>query len=225
MQKAETLTNGTVVYTSENHPITTDSLLLADFITANCFNEMWSVCDLGSGCGILLLTLVDRGLMGHAVGIESDLEGSGLLRNAISTGELINVQAVMADLREYQTPFHYDLVIANPPYYNAGPLPPDDVRAAARHEVDCTLNDICAAAFRLLKDGGNFVLCYPPARLADLFSALQLHFLAPKQMQFVRKTPADEPWLAMVAARKKGGAGMHILPDLILEHGGAKPTV
>ncbi len=218
MQKAETLRNGTVVFTSENHAITTDSLLLADFVVnpaVGSFQPNWTACDLGSGCGVLLLSLVDAGLEGLAVGVERDLEGSGLLRNAISTGQLFTVQAVREDLRDYKTPVHFDLVVANPPYFNEGPLPQDAQRAAARHELNVTLNDYCAAAFRLLKDGGRFCLCFPPARMADLFSAMQLQFLAPKHMQLVRKTPADEPWLLMLSARKKGGAGLHILPDIV----------
>ena len=71
----------------------------------------------------------------------------------------------------------------------------------------------------LLKDRGRFCLCYPPARLAQLFAALSANRLAPKRLRLVRKTPETPPWLVLVDARKNGGAGLQILPDRILPPG------
>ena len=40
------------------------------------------------------------------------------------------------------------------------------------HETDCTLEDVCACGFRLLKDGGKLSLCHRPERLAEVLACL-----------------------------------------------------
>lgn len=220
MSKTETLPGGLHVFTTENYPITTDSLLLARFAIKNPqsgeLKPGWTVCDLGSGNGILLLSLVDTGMYGRAVGVELSEEGTGLLRSSMDVDELINVESIQADLRSFNSSLPFDVVLCNPPYFNNGALPQDQNRAAARHEVSATLEDICAAANRLLKDGGRFYLCFPPRRLPSLFATLTANNLAPRVLRLVRNTPQQEPWLALIDARKAGGEALYVLPDQIL---------
>ena len=65
----------------------------------------------------------------------------------------------------------YDFVACNPPYFTAGPQSPDPVRAAARHTVTCTTEDVAQCARRALRDGGRFVLCQRPDQLVDVLCA------------------------------------------------------
>ena len=212
----ESLPGGTQIYTDKNHRIGTDSLLLLDFCTAW---RNWSVCDLGTGGGILLLGLIDKGLRGKAVGIDIDSAAISLLRESASLNEFLNLQSIQEDWRKYRPARPFDLVVSNPPYFTSGPLPPNPQRASARHQLIGNIEDVCACASRILKDGGRFCLCYPAASLASLFFALHSHNLEPKQLQFVRKSPENEPHLALVDARKAGGSGLAVLPDRILPPG------
>lgn len=207
----ERLANGALLYTGAAHPITTDALLLADFCEAR---GAQSVCDLGSGSGVLLLSLVDRGLTGRAVGVELDPRDAGLLRLAAAHNGFGNVQAVCGDMREYRTAHPFDVVVSNPPYHATGRVSPNARRAAARHQGSCGIGEVAATAFRLLKDGGRFYCCWPAGRLAGLFGVLAAARLAPHRMQLVRKNQAAAARLALVEARKKGGQGLAILPDL-----------
>ena len=52
----------------------------------------------------------------------------------------------------------FDVVSVNPPYMPAGRglANPGDEKAIARHEILCTLADVCAQAAAVLKDGGHF---------------------------------------------------------------------
>lgn len=217
MNKTETLPGGGLLFTSKAYPVTTDSLLLADFAISNpASGELRagsSVCDLGSGNGVLLLSLVDAGLYGRAVGVEQSEEGTGLLRCAMDVDELINVESVCADFRDYSSPLQFDMVITNPPYFTEGELPATEERMLARHQVNATLAELCATAARLLKDGGRLMLCYPPTKLESLFAALRQSGLAPKVLQLVRGEEDAEPWLLLLEARKGGGEGLRILPD------------
>lgn len=216
--KPEPLPGGTVVFTTPSHRFGTDALLLANFCVPY---KRWSALDLGSGSGILLLTLLDRGLAGRAVGVELDEEGSHLLSAAIQKNGFANAQAVHADLRTYRSTHLFDLIISNPPYFSAGPLPPKEARARVRHETFCNMEDLCYTAAANLKDNGRFCLCYPANRLASLFASLAAHNLAPKRLQLARKGTDKQPWLALVDARKAGGEGLSILPDIILTPGNA----
>ncbi len=211
---ADTLPNGTVVFTAGQHHIGTDALLLAEFCE---LRPGWAVCDLGAGCGILLLALVDRGLTGPAVAVERDAEGARLVQRAAAAGGLAQLTVVRQDLRTFRSGRPFDLVVANPPYYSAGPASPNAQRAAARHETGAgDLDEWCAATARLLKDRGRFCLCYPPERLAELMDTLRTHKLEPKRLQFVRAAATEPPSLVLIEARKACGVGLRILPDLLI---------
>ncbi len=214
--KAERLGGGTVVFADKQAPITTDSLLLAEFCTVH---PRWSMCDLGCGGGILLLSMIDKGLRGQAIGIDVNARALSLLQRSADEGDLENVEAIECDLRSYKPAAVLDLVVSNPPYFSSGMPSPNTARATARHELACTIDDIAAAAQRLLKDGGRFYLCYPPNRMAELFYALRTHRLEPKRIQFVRKSSQSEPWLLLLDARKAGGVGLTVLPDRLVEAG------
>lgn len=213
----ETLSGGTKVFTTPTHRFGTDALLLLEFCEVR---KTWAACDLGSGSGILLLGLLDKGLQGTAVGIEQDEEGAALLAETARQNEYANISAVHMDMCDYRPARQFDLVVSNPPYFSGGIRPPQSQRAAARHQVSVTLEQVCFTAGRILKDKGRFCLCYPAAELPGLFAALRAAGLAPKRLQLVRKTAADEPWLCLVNARKAAGeGGLRILPDRLLPPG------
>lgn len=214
----ETLPGGTVVCTGAQHKIGTDALLLARFCEPK---RGWSACDLGAGSGAVLLSLLDAGLAGRAVGVEQDAAGAAMLAEAARLNGFANLSAVQGDLRRYTSPTPFDLVVCNPPYFGQGMPPPEAGRAAARHEITCTLPDVCRTAARILKDRGRLCLCYPAAKLAPLVVALQAEGLAPKRMQLARKAHSAPPWLVLMDARKAGGVGLSILPDIILPPGSA----
>lgn len=212
----EVLPNGTRVFTSPAHRFGTDALLLAAFCEPH---RGWSACDLGTGCGILLLALADAGLAGRCTGIELDPAGAQLLAGAAKANQLPHIHAIAGDLRSFTAPHPFDLVVSNPPYFSSGLLPPNAQRARARHEQDCTLQDLCAAAARNLKDRARFCVCFPASRMAELLYTAHEYHLEPKRLRLVRKSHEQEPWLVLLDARKAGGPGLRILPDLLLRPG------
>ena len=97
----------------------------------------------------------------------------------------------------------------------------DAGRATARHETDCTLEDVCACGFRLLKDGGKLSLCHRPERLAEVLAVLRAHRLEPKRLAFVKNKPDAAPWLFLVEAQKNRRTGLRIEPDVLITAGAA----
>lgn len=185
-------------------PLGGDALALGAFAPVK---PGWRVCDLGCGSGALLLLLAAREPSARLFGIELDplaarTARENLTRNGLE-GEILN-----GDLRENSlSAGRFDLVVSNPPYF---PVGAGKSAGRARSEEACTLEELCAAAARLVKNGGRFALCHRPERLVDLFCALRARGLEPKRLKLLRHSPEHSPSLALIEARKQGGPGLKI---------------
>ena len=167
--------------------------------------------DLCSGCGIVSLEWHDSGHRGPCTALELQPEASALLAEAVAAQgpELAHITPVRADLRAYREgEGSFDLCACNPPYFTAGFQSSNAARATARHETDCTLEDVCACGFRLLKDGGRLALCHRPERLAEVLAVLRAHRLEPKRLAFVKNRAESAPWLFLVEAQKNRKTGL-----------------
>ena len=121
-----------------------------------------------------------------------------------------HITPVCADLRTYRAgEGSFDVCACNPPYFTAGFQSSDPARAAARHETDCTLEDVCRCGFRLLKDGGRLALCHRPERLAEVLAMLRANRLEPKRLAFVKNKPDAAPWLFCGGAEKPQDRAAH----------------
>lgn len=216
----ETLYNGTEVYCSPAHRFGTDGLLLARFCRPR---QGQKAADLCSGCGIVALEWHDGGHRGPCTAVELDPQASALLAESAAAQGLDHIAPVCADLRAFAPPDagSYGLAACNPPYFTGGYQSRDPARAAARHELNCTLEDVAACAFRLLKDGGRLALCHRPERMAQVFAVLSAHRLEPKRVALVKNAAGGGPWLFLVEAQKNRRPGLRWEPDLLIEAGAA----
>lgn len=101
-----------------------------------------------------------------------------------------------------------DTVTSNPPYMKAGSgiTNPDDIKLISRHEMRCTLRDVCQAASRLLKVGGHFYMVHRPLRLPEIITELKAVHLEPKRIKPVYPFIDRESNMILIDA-VKGGAG------------------
>ena len=218
----EHLANGTPVFITQSHRFGQDALLLAHFCRVR---RAEAVCDLGTGCGVIPLRWHDRGHRGPCLALDIAPGAVAQLHAAVQAAEAWHITPVTADLRDLAGLHPYaqsrDVVACNPPYFTAGPQSTDAGRAVARHETDCTLEDVCACGFRLLKDGGKLSLCHRPERLAEVLAVLRAHRLEPKRLAFVKNKPDAAPWLFLVEAQKNRRTGLRIEPDVLITAGAA----
>ena len=100
-----------------------------------------------------------------------------------------------------------DTVTSNPPYMKVGNglKNPDDIKLISRHEVSCTLSDVCRAAARLLKTGGHFYMVHRPLRLPEIITELKSVSLEPKRIKPVYPYIDREANMILIDA-VKGGA-------------------
>lgn len=193
--------------TDDCFPLGSDSLALGDFATVR---PGWRVCDLGCGGGTLLLLLARRAERLSLTGVELNAGAAACAADNLRAAGLQG-KILAGDLREKgRLPNEgFDLVISNPPWFAAGS---GRSGGPARCEETCSLEELCAAANRLLPTGGRFALVHRPERLCDLLCALRAHKLEPKRLQTVAAAPHRTPSAVLVEAVKNGGVGLEILP-------------
>lgn len=188
------------------------------------------VCDLGCGTGLLGLLLLQRQPGLAVTGVELQPQALALAERAAAENGLAGqLRFLPGDLRQIRTLLpggSFDLAVCNPPYYppGSGALAPAAARRTARAEVDCTLEEVCAAAAWLLRWGGCFCLVHKPERLTDLLTALRRAGLEPKRLRLVCPTAASAPSLVLAEGRRGGRPGLRVEPPLILRQPGGTPT-
>lgn len=220
--KKEPLGNGFSVFVSPHHTFGTDAILLANFSSAKTKD---SVVDLGTGCGIIPLLLLRNGLKGSVYGVDISSEACFLANKTREELKLQNFNVIEGNLTELRgkLPFGaHNLVTCNPPYKapNAGIKNDDKVITTARHETECTLEDIIAVSSKLLQTSGRLCMCHRPERLSELMSLMSKYGLEPKRLRLVCQRKGEEPWLVLVEGRKGGKVGLRIAPTLYVEENG-----
>lgn len=223
MYEFEPLGDQYKICVSREHKFGTDAFLLAGFAGV----RRGSRCaDLGSGCGIIP-TLWFRWGLEPQIAYAVELQEQGYRQMTVTVGEnalegrLVPLHRDIKELDRSIENASLDLVTCNPPYKMQGHgVPcPDAARLTARHEVACSLNDVCTVAARLLRFGGRFCLCQRPERLPDIFAAMRSAGMEPKRMRFVQQRPEKQPWLVLVEGRKGGKPFMRVEAPLIVENG------
>lgn len=224
--RIEPLGNGVEVCVSDRHHFTTDTILLADFARVKNGER---VVELGAGCGTIPLLMIRDNSPKEIYAVEIQEEAVELMQKSIALNlehgaeNAAAIHPLLGDIREIRTLLpagSFDLVVCNPPYKltGSGIENPDDAKKTARHEVDCTLDDICAAANRLLRFSGRFVLCQRPERLTDVLCAMRSHELEPKRLRMVQGRADKAPKLFLVEAKRGARQGyMDVLPTLMIE--------
>lgn len=203
--RTEPLTPYTLSWPDGVFPLGGDALALGEFAA---IKPRWRVCDLGTGSGALLLLLARRveGAL-SLTGVELDARSAQTARDNLSANGLAG-EILTGDLRENLLPAGaFDLVISNPPYFPAGG---GKSAGPARSEEFCSLDELCTAAARLVKNGGRFALCHRPERLVDVLCALRARDLEPKRLKLVSHSPAHPPSLLLVEGGKQGKPGLKV---------------
>ncbi|HRU97589.1 MAG TPA: methyltransferase [Ruminococcus sp.] len=216
--KYEKLTDKIYVCASSDHRFGTDAFLLADF---SQYRQKDKACDLGTGCGII--PLIMQKYRPPQVTYAVDIQEGAIeqLRLGLEKSETSGIVPICADLKELweDAPLgQLDLVTCNPPYKvnNAGFQSVITAQKIARHEILCTIDDVCAAAKKLLKYGGRLCVCNRPERLSDVIFAMKNNDIEPKRLRFVSKNPDEAPWLFLIEGKKGSKPFMKVEPQLYI---------
>ena len=145
--------------------------------------------DIGTGTGLIALMLAQRlseqGCNDFLIdAIEIDPEAAAQAReNAGASPWGRNIVVHSCSLQEYMenvaTDVSYDVIVSNPPFYNATLKPEDEARAVARHKDALPLSEIALGADRLLCPEGKLALIYPSDYDSEVMSTTIARGLSP----------------------------------------------
>lgn len=222
MGNLQPLGGGVEIYVSPTHRFGTDAILLADFASIKGRDR---AIDLGTGCGIIPFLWCANGHSGGITAVEiSGAAADMAARSARHNGLEGQVDIINADLRRLcadrpELRGAFTLVTMNPPYKaaNDGAQSPDDERRQARHEVNCTTDDVCNCAAGLLNFGGRLCMCQRPDRLCDLIVSMRTAGIEPKRLRMVCQRAGAAPMLILIEGKRGGRPGLVNLPPLYVE--------
>ena len=196
-----------------------DAVLLSGFAQVK---EGEVAVDLGTGTGIIPILLEAKTKGKHFTGLEIQKEVAEMAERSVRLNHLEDrVDIVRGDIKEASRLFgkaSFDVVTSNPPYMNDnhGLKNPDLPKAIARHEVFCTLDDICREASLLLRSGGRFYMVHRPHRLAEIITALKTYRLEPKRMKLVHPFADKDANMVLIEAVRGGRSMMKVEAPVIV---------
>ena len=196
-----------------------DAVLLSGFAQVK---EGEMAVDLGTGTGIIPILLEAKTKGRHFTGLEIQEEVAEMANRSVRLNQLEDrVDIVRGDIKEASRLFgkaSFDVVTSNPPYMNDnhGLKNPDLPKAIARHEVFCTLDDVCREASLLLKTGGRFYMVHRPHRLAEIITALKNYKLEPKRMKLVHPFIDKDANMVLIEAVRGGKSMMKVEAPIIV---------
>ncbi len=219
--KLEPIGNGKFIYVSPHHTFGTDAVLLSHFAKAKQNDK---AVDLGTGCGIIAFLMLRDNNCQSVFGVDISSEAIRLAQKTKQDFKFDKFIPVLSDLKDLKgkVPFGCNtLITCNPPYKapGAGIKNPDGVKSVARHEVECTLEDIIAVSAKLLQTGGRLCMCQRPERLAEMMDLMRKYKVEPKRLRLVCKCVGQSPWLVLLEGKRCGNTALTIEPTLYVEDG------
>jgi tRNA1(Val) A37 N6-methylase TrmN6 len=200
-----------------------DAVLLAAAVPARAGER---VLELGCGSGAVFLCLAARVPGIEVVAVEREARLAALAReNAARNGLAGRVTVIEGDVadptlrRALPRCAHG---FANPPFWEAGTVPPAALRGAATHAAEVGLDAWAACLGAAVAHRGSATLILPAARFADGLGALSgAGFGSPALLPLWPRAGVAAKRV-LVAARRGGRAPGRVLPGLVL-HDGAGP--
>ena len=209
------------IYVSDSYHYSTDTFLLANFSLPKGRKKC---VELGTGCGTIPLLWCRHNKSLEIKAVEIQENACILAQKSIDYNNLNNqITLVNEDLRNLKGKLafgYFDIVVCNPPYKisGGGITNPQSSKEIARHETDCTLENICETASKLLQFGGKLFMCQRPERLADVTEAMRKFAIEPKVLRMVQQRKDKAPKLFLIEGRRGGSRGfLNVLPTLFIE--------
>ncbi len=202
----------------DGYRFSVDSMLLAWWVE---FKTDDRVLDAGCGVGVVGLALVRCRGGRDVTGVELQGDLAALARaNVAENAASAWMSVVEADLRRLPPSFgnRFDVACANPPFREAGAgrLNPCAGKAAARHELTLTVDELALAAAFALKRGGRFYFVHQPRRLAEIFAVLGNEGFQVERLRFVQPREGEPANLVLVAARLGGARDTVVMRPLVI---------
>ncbi|UII32385.1 methyltransferase [Fulvivirga ulvae] len=122
------------------------------------------ILDIGTGTGLIALMLAQRNPSAVIDSIEIDKESAIEASGNVSRSPWADrVKVLHESIQNFSsdTSATYDLIVSNPPFFNAGTPSPAAGRHQARHTSQLSQRDLVLATAKLLSNHGRFCVILP----------------------------------------------------------------
>lgn len=173
----------------------TDGVLLGAWAPVDLAEDQLRVLDIGTGTGLIALMIAQRLSVAHktflvdALEIDADAaqqakenvlrcpwhDSINVIQNSLQS---FGLSDSACKVRTHEA-VKYDLIVSNPPFYNATLKPEDEARAVARHKDSLPLSEIMTFAQQHLTALGTLNLIYPTSYDTEVMTAATLSGLHP----------------------------------------------
>lgn len=162
------------------------------------------VLDLGAGCGVIALSIAARFAhsVKRAVLVERNAELATLAR--ANSRHAPCAEVVAGDLRELDNLGLFDLIVANPPFFEpgAGLESASETTRGATHRYAGGPLEFASAAVRHLDADGSFWMLHPSDRLSEMLEAGLLVGLAAARIVLLDARHSGRPYRVWVEFRR-----------------------
>ncbi len=193
---------------------TSDSIILYDFISSCKIKG--EVLEVGSGCGIIgLLVARDNPINLSQIDIQEDFY---LLSKKNAEINNINSEIINDDFLNYTDDKRYDFIISNPPFYETGNVPSNDINiATCKMESFLNMSYFFKKVKFFLKPKGYFIFCYKASSLSEVICTLQKNNLTTQKIRFVHTKENKNAKLVLIYARLNSKSKTDIISPLIMQ--------
>ena len=215
----EKISDNYFLYRTKEHTFGTDAFLLADFAKPKHKSK---VIDLGTGCGIIPFLILERNKPLELFALEIQNQAYNQCKRSIEENKLEDkIKLFSGDLREVEKYFdreYFDVLTMNPPYFKKGHgrISENKDKALARHDFDCTTEDLAKASDYLLKNKGEAYFIQRIERLAEYVYTFKKYNFEAKTLRLVQSKKDSEPILFLIEFKKQAKPNLKVLSNLVL---------
>ena len=160
------------------------------------------VLDIGTGTGLLSLMIAQKNQDALILGVEVDKDAEKQANENVNDSPWKDrIEVLEGDVKHYNFPEKFDLIISNPPFYEKEIRSSSNRKNIAHHSENLTLNELLNIIRNYLTPNGSFFLLLPFKRneeIKRLFRDHQLHIV---EMTFVRQSVNHDFFRIMVKGK------------------------
>ncbi len=180
--------------------VCTDACLFGAWLAAMLQLEAFArtILDVGAGTGLLSLMLAQKTSASiDAIEIEP-AAAQQASENFLRSPWAHRLKVLHGDYKNIQLLKKYDVVIANPPFYEHDLKSNTKNKNIALHSSHLSLNELLATTASVLTTSGKFALLLPYHRTQECIKLAAIVRLFPQQIVKVQQTPLHSAFRAMI---------------------------
>jgi tRNA1Val (adenine37-N6)-methyltransferase len=183
--------------------------------TDACIQGAWTplptktkrILDIGTGTGLLALMLAQRSESALIDAVEYDPTAAEQAKENVSNSPWSGQITVRSsDIRNFESPEKYDLIICNPPFFDNALLGPQHEKNRARHTIALSKDDLAAATVKHLTQEGQVSILLPIPEYKYWLSVTEEYGLFPQELLLIRHRQESDP-KRIVAIMSRGNKG------------------